>query len=405
MINVHSLSYITISGLLIRNYTTTSNSNTPIGIYVSGSGSNIQLLNNRITNISNTGSSNQCGGSTPNAFGIAVYGTLSQSPVSLLTVSGNQLDHLKTGCSESLVVNGNVQYWSITNNSVHDNNNIGIDAIGYEGSAPVGTFCGADLCDRARDGLISGNTIYNISSFYNPSYAGSCSADGIYVDGGTRIVIERNRIYQTDIGIEVASENPGNQIPGVENSSYVTVRNNLIHWNYSVGLSIGGYDNTRGGTTFCNIVNNTFFQNDTMQTGSGEFQVQYFASHNVFANNILSTNSQGLFINSYTRSTQAPIAADYNVFFSGSSSVPSVFVWGARTYTGFLQYRSASNEDLHSLALDPKFVVLSTPDLHLQLGSPALNSGAMLSGTVGTSDYAGIPRTRGNTIDIGAYED
>ena len=253
--------------------------------------------------------------------------------------------------------------------------------------------------------MISGNTVYNISSFYNPAYAGSYSADGIYVDGGTRIVIERNRIYHTDIGIEVASENPGNQIPGVENSSYVTVRNNLIYWNYSVGVSIGGYDNTRGGAAFCNIVNNTLFQNDTMQTGSGEFQVQYFSSHNVFANNILFANSQGLFVNSYTRSTQAPITADYNLFFSGSLSVPSVFVWGGHTYAGLPQYRSASNEDLHSLASDPKFVVLSTPNLHLQLGSPALNSGEMLPGTVGTSDYAGNPRTRNNTIDIGAYED
>ena len=37
------------------------------------------------------------------------------------------------GASESVVVNGNVKGWRIAGNHIHDNNNIGIDAIGYEG--------------------------------------------------------------------------------------------------------------------------------------------------------------------------------------------------------------------------------------------------------------------------------
>ena len=44
------------------------------------------------------------------------------------------------GASESVVVNGNVTHWRITGNHIHDDNNIGIDAIGWEGDgARAGT--------------------------------------------------------------------------------------------------------------------------------------------------------------------------------------------------------------------------------------------------------------------------
>jgi hypothetical protein len=54
-----------------------------------------------------------------------------------------------------VVVNGNVDGWRITGNQIHDNNNIGIDAIGYEP-----TITGADRytnVNRARNGYIGGS--------------------------------------------------------------------------------------------------------------------------------------------------------------------------------------------------------------------------------------------------------
>ncbi len=46
----------------------------------------------------------------------------------------------KTGSRESLVVNGNVTNFRITHNIVHDNNNIGIDVIGFERTATDSVF-------------------------------------------------------------------------------------------------------------------------------------------------------------------------------------------------------------------------------------------------------------------------
>src|SRR6202011_2462387 len=273
--------------------------NVPVGIWITGAGSYIQILNNHIHDIKNSAS-----GCNANALGLAAYGTNPPSAISNLTIDANQLDHLTLGCSESLTVDGNVQYWNITNNVIHDNNNIGIDAIGFEKvSSDTAT-------DQARDGLISGNTVYNITSYGNPAYGNSYSADGIYCDGCTRVTIERNVIHHTDFALEVASEWPGKL------SSYVTVRSNLVHDNNASGLTIGGYDSRRGGTDHCNFVNNSFYNNDTKNTGEGEFQIQYYATNNVFKNNIVYAGTQNLFIYSYTSSSANPVDADYNLYFS-----------------------------------------------------------------------------------------
>ena len=92
-----------------------------------------------------------------NGFGIAVYGTDAKTPITDLIIDGNEVHHLKTGSSESLVVNGNVTNFRITHNVVHDNNNIGIDVIGFERTAPD------PAVDQARDGVVSGNLVYNIT--------------------------------------------------------------------------------------------------------------------------------------------------------------------------------------------------------------------------------------------------
>ncbi len=262
LINIQDQSYLVVRGFEIRNYSTSSTANVPIGIYITGADSYIQILNNHIHNIKTSAS-----GCNANALGIAVYGDNGSSSINNLTISGNELDHMTTGCSETMSLDGNVQYWTVSDNLIHDNNNIGIDAIGFEGVSPNPST------DQARDGLIVGNTVYNITSYGNPAYGNQYAADGIYVDGGTRITIERNVVHNTDLNVELASEHSGKV------TSYVTMRNNLIYQSNSVGVSIGGYDSRVGGTDHCTIVNNTLWDNDTKNTGSGEFQIQYYATN------------------------------------------------------------------------------------------------------------------------------
>jgi hypothetical protein len=130
LINIANQSYVSIQGFEIRNYQTSSASASPAGIWVSGSGSNIQIRNNQIHNIVTTSET------TGNAFGIAVYGTAAPASLDSVTINGNQVYALRTGNSESVNVDGNVANFVITNNVVHDNDNIGIDVIGFEGVSP-----------------------------------------------------------------------------------------------------------------------------------------------------------------------------------------------------------------------------------------------------------------------------
>jgi hypothetical protein len=75
-------------------------------------------------------------------------------------------------------------------------------------------------------------------------------------------VIEQNVVYNADIGIEAASEHH-NRV-----SSYVTIRNNLIYGSYIMGVSIGGYGNSVGGTDHWKIVNNTLYLNDSKRSAA-----------------------------------------------------------------------------------------------------------------------------------------
>ncbi len=385
-------SYVVVEGFELRNYTTTSTKQVPIGIYINGAGSNVQLIDNAVHDITTTAKTSPSACAS-NAFGVTVYGTDSSTPIDGLAVSGNEISHLKTGCSETLSVDGNVTNFAIVDNLVHDNDNIAIGAIGFEKVAKDPSV------DQARGGEIRGNVVYDISSFGNPDYGKQYAADGIYVDGGTNIVIEQNLIHAVDLGIEIASEHLGHT------SSYVTARNNVIYGGNSAGISIGGYGAKRGGTDHATVVNNTLYGNDTKKTGSGEFQIQFNATNNLFENNILYATAQGLLVNDFTTSTPDPAMLDFNLYFSPAGA-QSQWNWQKHVYTGFAAYRTGTGQDAHSPAFsDPDFVSLTTPNLDVTTASPARGAGALLDPSViGTTDFAGNPRVKKGRVTLGAYE-
>ena len=292
ILTIHNQSYVRIEGFEIRNFRTAEHRLAPLGIDVSGAGSHIELLKNNVHHIEQTFNGRDAPGRGGNGFGIAVYGTDAKTPITDLIIDGNEVHHLKTGSSESLVVNGNVTNFRITHNVVHDNNNIGIDVIGFERTAPN------SVVDQARDGIVSGNLVYNITSRGNPAYGNDQSSDGIYVDGGTRVVIEQNVIHDVDFGIELASEHQNRA------TSYIVARNNLIYHCNTAGVSIGGYAPERGRTDHCTVVNNTLYDNDTAGTGSGEFQMQWNMAADIFENNIVYAGPRCLLALNNLRSTR-----------------------------------------------------------------------------------------------------
>jgi hypothetical protein len=440
--------YITISGFEIRHYTTSNENDTPTGVWVTGSGTGIQILNNRVHNITTKSETNG------NAFGISVYGT-SKTPITQLVISGNEVYDLRTGNSESVNVDGNVTYFKITNNLVHDNDNIGIDAIGYEGVGPVGY-------DEAMYGEISGNTIYNISGITNPGEGYGYDADGLYCDGCAYVTFERNVIMQVDYGIETTSENQVCQANGTEWSGpndtgtaakgkfpcygrYATVRNNIFYNSNACGNSIGGYaaasknggHSNGGGSSYHDVfINNTLYNNATQpgnesEGGStGEFQIQNQVGSeqgDIFENNVVYAGAYNTWIFSFVPFSQTypapPATLNWNLYNSAAGYVEGTSIWwgNVSSYTSFSNWQISSAEDANSVNADPLFVNLGAtpPNFDTIPSSPAVGAGSTsLSCSVGwcdpngsspdsiygSSDFLGNPRTNGSNIDIGAYE-
>ena len=394
MLTIHNQSYVRIEGFEIRNYRTAEHRLAPLGISVTGAGSHIELLKNNVHHIEQTFDGRDGPGHGANGFGIAVYGTDAKTPITDLIIDGNQVHHLKTGSSESLVVNGNITNFRITHNVVHDNNNIGIDVIGFERTAPD------PAVDQARDGLVSGNLVYNITSRGNPAYGDEQSSDGIYVDGGTRILIEQNVVHNVDFGIEMASEHQNRA------TSYITARNNLIYHCNTAGVSIGGYAPERGRTDHTAVVNNTLYENDTAGTGSGEFQMQWNMADNIFENNIVYAGPHCLFVRnrSQTEKNRPTTTIDHNLYYCASGPQASTWAAASATVTGFGKYLESTGNDLHSSFSDPYFVDPVGEDFHLKSDSPVITAGANTRLPVGELDLDGSLRVTSGKIDIGCYQ-
>lgn len=394
LFTLKDVGYIILVGFELRNYITFSRRDVPIGVYVFGAGRNIQVVNNRIHNIETRAKTDprQCGS---NAFGLTVYGTKAPRSIEDIAIAGNEIYRLKTGCSETLSLDGNVRNFSVVSNVVHDDDNIGIGAIGFEHVSPDPAY------DQARFGVIRANSVYNITSYGNPDYGRQYASDGIYVDGGRNIVIEQNLLHDDDLGIELASEHKDRV------TSDIVARNNVVYSGNSAGISIGGYGPTRGGTERCIIANNTLWNNDTKRTASGEIQIQFHAAHNRFVNNIAYAGTQSLLVNDYTSSTPHPARLDFDLYYARSGAAKARFVWQNTRYTGYANYRAASGQDRHSPTFsNPRFEALGqSPNLDIARSSPAIGAGEALDERiVGTHDFLGNARLRDGTIDLGAFE-
>jgi parallel beta-helix repeat protein len=357
-IAIFSQNYIKVIGMEIQNF---KSGRSPVGINVRGSSSHIELRNNKIHHIENANG---------NAHGIAFYGT-ELTPISDIIVDGNEIRNCKLGQSESLVLNGNVTDFVVSNNVIHDNDNIGIDFIGWERTGPEGF-------NQARNGVCFGNTVYNISTKTNPTYH-DLNSDGIYVDGGRDIIIEKNIVYNCDIGIEIASEHGG------KSTENIIVRNNFVSGSYQANIMTGGYAPNRGSAINIIIVNNT-----TYQGREGELALQHNCDKIFIKNNIFYGESDQAYLQN-RGTNNINVDVDNNLYFGQSLSSPGSWT------------------DAHGRFVDP-LLVSPYQNMHLKAGSPAIDAGIDTGRAAdgkplsGTEDIDNQDRVMNGKIDIGADE-
>lgn len=377
LLSLTGRAFVTVQGFELRNLRG-AGGNFPAAVWVRGASSDLTLRDLRVHDVTA-----EAGGAANGAHGIAVYGT-SSTPTERVTIEDCELYNLVLGPSESLVLNGNVRSFVVRRNTVHDSNNIAFDFIGFE--ADVCTSCvNTDVVDaanvnRARDGQVYENLAYNVTSARNPAYAGELSAGCFYVDGGARIVLERNRAHHCDLGVELASEHPG------LSTQQITVRDNLL-WAHTVtGISTGGYDSGTGpgggSARACVVSHNTIANSSTAGWAHTSLLLQNRNVGNTYINNIvIATTGQRAIDVGGTLNTGNSF--DYNLTFNGAVA--------------------GITQGTHSLAADPRFVAAG--DYHLQAGSPALDrAAALVDARDGALDLDGRPRVAGAAPDLGCYE-
>ncbi|MCR5607895.1 MAG: right-handed parallel beta-helix repeat-containing protein, partial [Lachnospiraceae bacterium] len=233
--------YMNIEGLTIK--AMNASGTYDFCMRLSGGCSDIKLTNIEFSNIT-------C--SDPATGGISVLSVSgdSETPISNITISNCNIHDCTTGRSEAITIKGNTTDCVVSNCTINNTGNIGIDIAGnYSGSDyPSGAT------NQARNILVTKNRILNCTS-------PNASSAGIYSDGARNITFSYNMIQSCHCGISLGAEESGADVY----NSYVY--NNLIV-NCGRGIAVGGYKSTSAKHYNSYIYNNTIVCSD-MKTLSG----------------------------------------------------------------------------------------------------------------------------------------
>lgn len=228
--------------------------------------------------------------------------------------------------------------------------------------------------------------------------------NGIQGVGGTRVVIDRNRVN--------ANGNPTTGSHGIyANGSYFTVTNNLFYDNQKYGIQLNGTitsgSTQHPGSAFANsnnwIISNNTFAYQRIAPGLvvwGSTCNNARIENNIFyENGVQNSSSSTNGINFISPGCKGVAIKNNLAFASGSGATK--FIAGGTEGTHYTQSGNTVN------TLSPKFVnapatLPSSPNFALTSGSPAIDKGVTISST--KISYPGTTRPKGTTYDIGAYE-
>ena len=273
---------------------------------------------------------------------------------SYVKVSGNEVQLCCNDGEQECISIGGSNNFEISNNHVHHG---GPGTHGAEG------IC---VKDGSNNGSVYGNHIHHMNRV------------GLYFDAWDKhtynITAYRNNIHDNSDGIAIASEMAGLL-------EYVSVYNNIVYNNAYRGLVFGEWGGpvTSHPTTNIKITNNTFYGNGA--TWGGGISVDNPDAQNIdIRNNITSQNT------SFTIVVNVPVTnlvIAYNLI-DGFQNEP-----GETRGTNYVEG-------------NPLFVNPSGADFHLQLNSPAIDSGSSINAPA--TDYDLNLRPMGLGYEMGAFE-
>ena len=272
-----------------------------------------------------------------------------------IIIDGNEVElACNDGLQECITV-ADTDTFEVMNNHVHHG---GPGTNGGEG---------IDAKEGSSNGLICKNYVHDMD----------INRLGIYVDAWDKhtynIDVYQNIVHNCAHGIAVASEAGGL----LEN---VRIHNNIAYDNEEVGIWIANWSLApQQPMKDIFVINNTLFNNGN-EWGGGISVMNSDADNVVIRNNIC---SQNLLFQIVIEDAPQNLFVDHNLI-DGFHGYPGE-IFGSDSVAG-----------------DPVFVNSAEADFHLQLSSPAINSGSSVDAP--NFDFDGNTRPQGYGYDIGAYE-
>ncbi len=250
---------------------------------------------------------------------------------------------------------------------------------------------GCIIAQCGENGIVSGNTCtggkfgISVDGNYNTVSYNYVTGTGIY--GGIRVSRDID-LSGIQIYYNVVTNNA---LPYSSGSAGVTITDDTRQ---HTGDPVGDHVANRSNCTIShNVFYNTYY-GVIIERGSFSGKIENNISWNDAA-----------FSTSYRINMTAGVIAgesltiDHNIWQNKTGS--SAFVrFGATTYANLAAWQ-VTGYDAHSSTSDPLWVNAPGNDFHLQVGSPAIDSGDNLGFT---EDYEGNPVPQGLAPDMGAFE-
>lgn len=299
------------------------------------------------------------------------------TPISNIAVIDNECYNNETGWSETVSTTANCEYVFVLGNRIHDNTNIGIDFYGNAG------YCSSPQYDQPRFCVAAGNEIYGISCPY-----ADCA--GLYVDGARDIILQYNKIYDCQYGIEIGSEERQDSYP-VKN---IIVRSNICYGNSVTGIRVGGYEQNATGVVYSTLIINNTLENN------GRAQIIFAKTDGITVkNNLLLSEGNCL-----------PFATDFNESYTKNLNFTNNMIFVHGVSANEVEFEMFNSTIRGIDGFDGKFGGKTiytefslNADKSLPDSSPAIDGGAA-DEKAGNYDFALNARIKGEGIDIGAYE-
>jgi parallel beta-helix repeat protein len=311
-------------------------------------------------------------------------GTSWSAPVTLTAYPGETVILQPNAGANRVITFVNNQSYIVIDGLILDGINVANDVVKLQGGNPAGDpnhirISNSEIknapmqgiLDSGQYGNIGWNEYLNLKVHDNGGPTSSWLRHGFYIGTPHNLITGcdayRNSSYGIQIQYAPAAHNTvrnnkshDNLFGGIvvnDQPDSTVVYNNLVYNNPGAGIQVTGAHHT-------NLYNNTVYGvYTTMPPGSQGAAIYISSSDNTTVQNNISFNN-----------------GVSNYYDGGTGTV----------------------QDHNLFGVDPKFVNLAAGDFHLQLGSPAIDTGLTIS--LITTDLDAFARPYGVAYDIGTYE-